>query len=148
MREVSTHGVETEEDWAEVAENPDVIVNNAASSVKRMKVDGMSGDQANSATTMDPLMTAMEVAGMDQICMDNNSAGTDAAGVDQEMAVRDNNTAGMERVMVVFPENCNLSLENKYAWYMALLKQHPECKPLFKEGRNAPYITLNVGQQL
>ena len=27
MREVSTHGVETEEDWAELAENPNVSVN-------------------------------------------------------------------------------------------------------------------------
>lgn len=33
----------------------------------------------------------------------------------------------------------------KQLWVMGLLKQHPGANPLFKKGRNFPYITLDSG---
>ena len=62
------------------------------------------------------------------------------------MDVMENDGQGMKRLLLAFPETCSLSLPEKYTWYMALLKQHPGCRPLFKEGRNAPYITVDAGQ--
>ncbi|XP_076049533.1 uncharacterized protein LOC143030260 [Oratosquilla oratoria] len=150
MGETSTQGVGEVKGWTEIAENLNDSVNNAGSRAKRLKVSGKTEDQAKSATTKDPLMTAIEAAGMDQdlIIEENNTADTKAADVNQDNIVGDITTStGKERLMITFPEKCNLSLENKYTWYMALLKQHPDCRPLFKEGRNAPYITLINGQQ-
>lgn len=49
------------------------------------------------------------------------------------------------RVRLVFPMDYTMDLRGKHVWYMALLKQHRDSEPLFKEGRNAPYITIKYG---
>ena len=50
------------------------------------------------------------------------------------------------RIRLRFPADCPLaSTAQKYEWYMGLLRQHPDTEPLFKEGRNAPFITLVDG---
>lgn len=144
-REAPSQVVGKEMDWAGMADTPDVDVNNVGSRKKRKKMGGTTGDQDNSGTGKDPLAIALEAAGVEE---DMVVGGSNSADVEEaDGTVVENNTTGIGRVLVAFPETCTLSLENKYTWYMALLKQHPECKPLFKEGRNAPYITLNPGQQ-
>ncbi|KAK3867795.1 hypothetical protein Pcinc_026773 [Petrolisthes cinctipes] len=40
-----------------------------------------------------------------------------------------------------FPQHCTKTPAELYTWFVALMKQNPELKPLFKEGRNRPYIT-------
>ena len=125
-----SQGVGSMAGWDKTAEETgDDNNNNAAACPKRMKIGDVTSErEAPTTSARDPVMAAM-----------------DAAGMDEGMVVDDN--TGTNRVLVVFPDDCDLSLENKYIWYMALLKQYPECKPLFKEGRNAPYISLQNGQQ-
>ncbi|XP_076039038.1 uncharacterized protein LOC143024141 isoform X1 [Oratosquilla oratoria] len=102
MRETPTQGVGEVKDWAEIAENSNDSVNNAGSRAQRMKVSGTFEDQAKSATTKDPLMTAIEAPGMDQdlIIEENNSADTKAADVNQDIVVGDNNTTVSTRIPV------------------------------------------------
>ncbi|XP_076061493.1 uncharacterized protein LOC143037251 [Oratosquilla oratoria] len=87
MGETSTQGVGEVKGWTEIAENLNDSVNNAGSRAKRLKVSGKTEDQAKSATTKDPLMTAIEAAGMDQdlIIEENNTADTKAADVNQDI---------------------------------------------------------------
>ncbi|KAK4318939.1 hypothetical protein Pmani_010082 [Petrolisthes manimaculis] len=40
-----------------------------------------------------------------------------------------------------FPQDCTKTPAELYTWFAALMKQNPELEPLFKEGRNRPYIT-------
>ena len=50
------------------------------------------------------------------------------------------------RTLLRFPTDSSLtSTGAKYTWFAALHRQHPEAAPRFKEGRNAPYISLLTG---
>ncbi|KAK3881438.1 hypothetical protein Pcinc_012857 [Petrolisthes cinctipes] len=46
-----------------------------------------------------------------------------------------------DRRRLQFPQDCTKTPAELYTWFAALMKQNPELEPLFKEGRNRPYIT-------
>ncbi|XP_045127901.1 uncharacterized protein LOC123514239 [Portunus trituberculatus] len=49
-----------------------------------------------------------------------------------------------ERRHLSFPAGHGKTASELFSWFAALLKQHPDLQPLYKEGRNQPYITVST----
>ena len=49
-----------------------------------------------------------------------------------------------QRRRLNFPSVHGKSASELFNWFAALLKQHPSLQPLYKEGRNQPYITVST----
>lgn len=50
------------------------------------------------------------------------------------------------RLSLLWPLHTTLeTAAAKHEWFMGLVKQHPGANPVFREGRNVPYITLDSG---
>ncbi|MPC31866.1 hypothetical protein E2C01_025169 [Portunus trituberculatus] len=49
-----------------------------------------------------------------------------------------------ERQRLSFPAGHGKTASELFSWFAALLKQHPDLQPLYKEGRNQPYITVST----
>ncbi|MPC72291.1 hypothetical protein E2C01_066590 [Portunus trituberculatus] len=49
-----------------------------------------------------------------------------------------------QRRCLHFPAGHGKTTSELFSWFAALLKQHPDLQPLYKEGRNQPYITVNT----
>ncbi|MPC47223.1 hypothetical protein E2C01_040964 [Portunus trituberculatus] len=49
-----------------------------------------------------------------------------------------------KRCRLSFPAGHGKTASELFSWFAALLKQHPDLQPLYKEGRNQPYITVSI----
>ncbi|MPC67687.1 hypothetical protein E2C01_061866 [Portunus trituberculatus] len=49
-----------------------------------------------------------------------------------------------QRRRLLFPAGHGKTTSELFSWFAALLNQHPDLQPLYKEGRNQPYITVST----
>ncbi|MPC72308.1 hypothetical protein E2C01_066608 [Portunus trituberculatus] len=49
-----------------------------------------------------------------------------------------------QRRRLLFPAGHGKTASELLSWFVALMKQHSDLQPLYKEGRNQPYITVST----